>query len=176
MIKPVDEPQKTRKFSFIQLLLGYSDTRVDYQSNFICDNGSFLTRNEIFEFDINKEFHFSNNYKELLANNGHSLTYVPDYVLIEIPPILYYPYPPGLVASADLPLMVCRANRVWSQADKGAVENFSKIISRPLQFILNGVELEVIESVLGDLQKKRSWFRKLAKKIVRFQFFTSNVP
>jgi len=43
-------------------------------------------------------------------------------------------------------------------------------------FFLNGVELDVIESVLGDLQKKRSWFRKIVKKLVRFQFFASNRP
>jgi len=176
MIMPTDQFDNPQKFSVIQWLFGYPDTRVDFQSAFIRDNGSILSENEIFEYIINEEFHCSNTYTELLIKNGQTLTFVPDYVLIEIPPLLYYPYPVGLVASANLPVMVCRANRVWSIADQSAFENFSKIISCPPQFILNGVELKVIESVLGDLQKKRNWFRKVIKKVVRFQFYTSNVP
>ena len=92
----------------------------------------------------------------MLANNNLSLSFIPDYILIEIPPVLYYPYPSGLVASVDLPLLVCRANRVWSQADQSSADSIAKITSLTPQFVLNGVELEVVESILGDLPKKRS--------------------
>ena len=176
MINPEEQTVSPQKFSFIRLMFGYEDNRVDYKSDFICDNGPILAKDEIYEYEINEEFHPSVNYKDLLIRNGHLLSFIPDYVLIKIPPILYFPYPPALVASADLPLMVCRANRVWSEADQGAIENFSKLTSCAPMFFLNGVELDVIESVLGDLQKKRSWFRKIVKKLVRFQFFASNRP
>jgi len=71
-------------------------------------------------------------------------------------------------------LIICRSNRVWSVADKGALENISKITSRLPYFVLNGVEMEVVESILGELQKKRSLLRRMLKKILRFQFNSKN--
>ena len=177
-ISSVEEKIKTKKFSVVRWLFGYHDNRVDYHSPFLNkkDPNLSLSDHGIYEYKIDEEFFSAVSYSQLLTKNGFSLSYIPDYVLIEIPPILHYPYPPVLTASADLPVMVCRANRIWSQADQSATENFSKITSTPPQFILNGVEVDVIESVLGELQKKRSWFRKIVKKIVRFQFSSSNIP
>jgi len=151
------------RFSFINWLLGYSDTRIDYNNSFLEKNEAPQSVDEYFEYEINKDYHQAHDYKELLINNNHTLSFFPDYILIEIPPILYYSYPAGLVASADLPLMVCRANRVWSQADQGAVENMARITSQAPVFVLNGVELEVMETELGELPKKRGWLQKLTK-------------
>jgi len=151
------------RFSFINWLLGYSDTRIDYNNSFLEKNEAPRSVDEYFEYEINKDYHQAHDYKELLINNNHTLSFFPDYILIEIPPILYYSYPAGLVASADLPLMVCRANRVWSQADQGAVENMARITSQAPVFVLNGVELEVMETELGELPKKRGWLQKLTK-------------
>ncbi len=167
---------KPKKKSFINWILGYSDARIDYKSPFLCEYGSILSEDNFFEYEINQDYHLISDYKELLIKNDHSLPFIPDYVLIEIPSILYFPYPTDFVSSVDLPLMVCRANRVWSQADQEAIDNLTKITSRNPEFILNGVELEVVESVLGELQKRRSWFRKVAKKIIRFQFSESANP
>jgi succinoglycan biosynthesis transport protein ExoP len=94
----------------------------------------------------------------------------PDYVLIELPSLLNYSYPSKLVASADLTLFVCRANRVWSIADQTALDIYKKGTKQNPVVLLNGVEFKVIESVLGDLPKKRSWFRRVLKNAVRFQF------
>lgn len=154
LISMAEKGRQPKGFSLVNWLLGYADTRVDYQSPFINKHGSILSENEYFEYEIDQNFHSINDYKELLIQNNHSLSFIPDYVLIEIPPILYYPYPLELVASVDLRLMVCRANRVWSQADQGALDNFTRISSQLPLFLLNGVELEVVESVLGDLSKK----------------------
>lgn len=163
----------SQRFSLINWLFGYSDTRIDDRSQFLSEYESTLSEDRYFEYEINEDYYRTTSYKELLINNHHSLSINPDYVLIEIPPVLYYLYPLELISSIDLPLMVCRANRVWSEADKSAVESISKMTSRTPLFLLNGVELEVVESVLGDLPKKRSWVRKIAKKIVNFQFFSS---
>jgi hypothetical protein len=102
------------------------------------------------------------------------LTFIPDIVLIEIPAILFYPYPSGLVSSADLPVLVVRSNRVWTDADQGVLNVFLNLTKQKPQFILNGVEPLVIESVLGDLPRKRTWFRRALKNMFRFQFLTSN--
>ena len=94
----------------------------------------------------------------------------PDYILIEIPPVLYYSFPTQLIASADLAILVCRANRNWTAADQGALDTVKNVTSKEPVFLLNGIEIEVVESVLGDLPKKRSRMRRLFKRIVRFQF------
>ncbi len=156
----------SQKFSWINWLFGYSDTRIDDRSQFLREYGSSHSDDQYFEYEINEDYHRTTNYKELLINNNHALPFNPDYVLIEIPPVLYYPFPLELVSSIDLPLIICRANRVWSEADQSAVETISKMMSRTPQFLLNGVELDVLESVLGNLPKNRSWVRKIVKKIV----------
>jgi uncharacterized protein involved in exopolysaccharide biosynthesis/cellulose biosynthesis protein BcsQ len=171
-----DQCKELKRFSVVNWILGYTDSRVDYNSPFLCEFGSTLTKKEYFFYRSNNDFISMKDYKELLVRNNYKVPEVPDYVIIEIPSILYNPYPSGLVASVDLPVMVCRANRLWSVSDQNAVESFIKNNPHTPQFILNGVELEVIESVLGELQKNRSWFRKTIKKIIRFQFFTSNLP
>jgi hypothetical protein len=79
-----------------------------------------------------------------------------------------------MIASADLAILVCRANRVWSDADQGAIDIFKKITVNAPAILINGIELQVIESVLGDLPKKRSRLRRITKNLVRFQFFTRN--
>jgi uncharacterized protein involved in exopolysaccharide biosynthesis len=170
-----DEPIiRNNRFSILNWILGYSDSRIDFQSPYLYGQNSGLPEEVFYKYPIDDVYHPITDYKELLSKNNHSLAFTPDYVLIEIPSILYYPYPTALLATSDLPLLICRSNRVWSTADQGALENLSKITSRPPIFVLNGVEMEVIESILGELPKKRSVFRRIIKKVFQFQFKSKN--
>ncbi|MCX6239396.1 MAG: LysM peptidoglycan-binding domain-containing protein [Bacteroidia bacterium] len=171
MISTEKQKPRPKGFSLINWLFGYPDTRIDYQSPLLCEYGSTIPQDEYYEYEINEYYHRTKDYKELLINNNYSLSFIPDYVIIEIPPVLFYPYPSDLVASIDLPLMVCRANRVWSEADQGAVENIAKITTCAPLFVLNGIELDVVESILGELPKKRSWLRPKMKEVFYFQYF-----
>ncbi len=164
------EKRPTKSFSWINWILGYPDDRVDYQSPFLSEDGTVLSNEEFFEYTIDDQFLHLQDYRELLHRNNHNLSFIPDYVLIEIPSTLYYPYPPALVQSADLPLMVCRSNRVWSTADQGSLDHFTKVASNSPLFILNGVEMDVVESILGQLPKKRNWIRRVLKKIIMLDF------
>jgi polysaccharide biosynthesis transport protein len=87
---------------------------------------------------------------------------------------LYFPYPVELVTDAEIPIMVCRANRVWSNADQAALDVLMKLTDKQTHFFLNGVEIPVIETVLGDLPKKRSRLRRLLKKLFRLEFYAKN--
>lgn len=174
LIAPKEKKNPSQRFSLINWLLGYSDNRIDSQSPFLNKEGSSLSKDEYYDYVNNKDFLSAIDYKDFLTKNNYSATTEPDYVLIELPSILYYSYPAGLVASTDLPLMVCRANRVWSQADQSTLEGISKITSRTPLFVLNGVEIEVIESILGELPKKRSWLRRMMKKVFLFHFHSEN--
>ena len=98
----------------------------------------------------------------------------PEFVIIEIPAIIYSNYPAELIANADLDILVCRSNRTWSDADESAIINLREACGSNLKIIVNGVNLNEIESVLGDLPKKRTKFRKKIKSVFQFQFLSKN--
>ena len=161
--------RKGNNFIFISRLLGYGDQRIDRNSPFLKNPKEFLDESEYVEYLIDTDYFNSTGYQDLIKNtivkNSH-----PDYVIIEIPPILYNSYPSKLIAAADLAVLVCRANRTWTDADNGVLETLKKITKCEPVALLNGVELNVVETVLGELPKKRSFLRRLAKKIIQFQF------
>ena len=157
-------------FSFINWLFGFPNTRIDHQSPFLADPETHLSPNEYHVYQVDKNYFTATNYTELLQEGDFKSQPAPDYVLIELPSILYYPYPKGLVASAGISILVCRSNRVWSSADKGALETWMKFTSQDPLFLLNGVDLQVVESVFGELPQKRSRLRRIIKKIASFQF------
>jgi len=168
--KTSSSAKKQKQVSFISLLLGYPDTRIDTDSPLLDDPAKYLDKEEYLLYTVDKEFYTVKSYNEILEQNGFNLSYIPDFVLIELPPILYYPYPADLLSQADIPVLVCRSNRTWSDADQAALDVLIKLTEQKTHFILNGVELPVTESVLGDLPKKRSRLRRIMKKVFRFQF------
>lgn len=162
--------------NLVSRILGYGDNRVDASSPFLQKPESFLESKEYADYYINEGYNSIVNFKDLIEKNNITSVPDPDYVIIEIPPILYYSFPPQLVASAALAILVCRANRVWSDADQGAFDILKRITSREPVVLLNGVEFQVVEAVLGDLPKKRSWFRRITKNIIRLQFKSRYQP
>ncbi|WP_394746714.1 GumC family protein [Spongiimicrobium salis] len=96
-----------------------------------------------------------------------------DFIILEIPCIIKSPFPVKLAATMDYTFLVTRANRAWSAADKNALSLFNKATTGPEPtIILNGVKVLEMETVLGDLPKKRSFIRRWVKKVVQFRFFT----
>jgi uncharacterized protein involved in exopolysaccharide biosynthesis len=169
-----DFVQSNRRPSLISRLLGYEDSRIDLSSPFLQKPENFLGAQEYVHFNIDTEYFSTQSYIQLVEKNASSLGFQPDYIIIEIPPILYYSFPPQLIASIDLAVLICRANRDWSVADQGALDVLKKVTSQEPVILIDGVELQVIESVLGDLPKKRSHLRVIIKKLIRFQFFSRN--
>ncbi|RNC89635.1 MAG: hypothetical protein ED555_09210 [Allomuricauda sp.] len=96
-----------------------------------------------------------------------------DFIVLEIPSIIKNPFPVKLAASMDYTFLVTRANRAWGEADINALELFNEATTGPEPtIILNGVKVLEMETVLGDLPKKRSLLRKWVKQVVQFRFFT----
>jgi len=166
--------RKNKRYPFFRRLLGYEDKRVDYKSPFLQSPQNYLEAGEYAPYTIDKAYYSATNYQDLLLETGNRLFSEPDYVLIEIPPVLLAPYPEQLMASADTVLLVCRANRVWSSADDGILKNIVKATGCDPEFLLNGVEIPVLETVLGELPKKRSKIRRFCKNLVSMQFFNKN--
>jgi len=164
-----------RRFSIVGWVLGYPDSRVDYESGFLADPAGKLAQDEYLIYNIDQSYKQMNSVTEFVANKGIDTSAL-DYILIEIPPILYYSYPKNLPPAADVTLLICRANRVWTDADKLALDTYRNFISNeasPL-YILNGVESGALEDSLGELPKNRTLFSRIIKKFLQFQFFNRN--
>ncbi len=95
-----------------------------------------------------------------------------EYIFLELPPIIHETYPVKIVKQADYYILVARANRVWKKADISALKSFMKNCNgknRPVG-MLNGVEVDLLESILGELPRKRSWIRRKFKSILSLQY------
>jgi hypothetical protein len=64
--------------------------------------------------------------------------------------------------------MVCRSNRSWSEADQGALDTFRKLTRVNPLFLLNGVDLPVVKSAIGEIPRKPSRFRRRMEKAEQF--------
>lgn len=165
---------KRAKFPILSRLLGYSDPRIDYNSPFLAAPESYLPKDSCFTYSINDDFYTSRSYTDILEQNGIQLSFVPDYVLIELPALLAKNYPTELMAKGDLVVLICRANRIWTASDQLAIDGIQPLTGNKLHFIINGSQLKEVEAVIGDLPKKRSVIRKKIKNLFRFQFFSNN--
>lgn len=86
-----------------------------------------------------------------------------EFNFIEIPAILHESYTENTVKSGDIHILVARANRKWTTADKHAIKVYRKLAGvKPLLF-LNGVGTNVMEDVIGEIPRQRSWFRQAVK-------------
>jgi polysaccharide biosynthesis transport protein len=163
--------KKRQPYPIFSRLLGYSDTRIDFDSPFLSTPASFLNTEEYMEYEINEAYFSADNFRELILESTKFSRPDPDFVIIELPPVLYYQYSAPLMEKAGTSILVCRANRTWSGADEGMLEIIRKQTTQEPYFFLNGVEIPILEMVLGDLPKKRSRLRRLVKNLARLQFY-----
>jgi uncharacterized protein involved in exopolysaccharide biosynthesis len=164
------------KFPLLHFLLGYKDPRNDYSQPFLSKATAYLNELEYQTYKLDAAYYNAKDYRDLRSNNGYDDASVnqPEYVIIELPNILETNYPADLIMASDLSLLVCRSNRLWSKADENLLDNIKELTNSKLQFIINGVEIEEAEALLGELPKKRSKMRKKIKNMLRFQFNSKN--
>jgi uncharacterized protein involved in exopolysaccharide biosynthesis len=166
--------KQKRKSSILNKILGYPDSRIDLDNPFLADSSSYLDFSEHNLYNIDNKFYSAKSYTDILDSNNIVMDYKPEFVIIEIPALIYSNYPVELITNANLDILVCRSNRTWSDADESAISNLREACASKLKMIVNGVNLNEIESVLGDLPKERTNFRKKIKSIFQFQFFSKN--
>lgn len=92
-----------------------------------------------------------------------------DYVFIEFPSIIYYPYSDEIIKESAMTLFVLRSNRNWNKADSRSLEILKGIAQNDILLILNGVDLDSITDILGEIPKRRSRIRRIIKKILTMQ-------
>jgi hypothetical protein len=167
-------PAPARRLPIVHRLLGYADPRVDMQHSFLAAPASYLVAGSHFTYTQQSNWYAAANYTDLLAPHHMPQAAAPDYVFIELPALLHSNYPSSLVANADLTVLACRSNRTWNEADERAIATLQAHTGDKLQFILNGVGLQQVEAVIGELPKKRTKLRRSIKNVLRFQFYSNN--
>ncbi|MFT6053248.1 MAG: hypothetical protein ACJAS3_001778 [Roseivirga sp.] len=86
-----------------------------------------------------------------------------DFNWIELPSIINHPYGYEYVKNADIQVMVAKADRKWNEADQHAIKVYKKFVGKKPLLFLNGVRADVMEDVIGEVSKKRSWLRRTVK-------------
>jgi succinoglycan biosynthesis transport protein ExoP len=94
------------------------------------------------------------------------------YLLIELPALLVQEYPAVLAQSGNLAIMVARATRTWNKADEEAVKLYQSSTGHPVLALLNGCHVDQLESIIGEIPKRRGPVRKLIKKVINLDFKT----
>ena len=173
-----DEKQKPinqkRSSPILNKILRYPDSRIDIDNPFLAEMATYLEPSEHQVYALDNKFYNAENYLDVLDSNKGSLNNTPDFVIIELPALIYNTYPGELINNADLNILVCRSNRVWSNADEYAIGHLKETCASKLKLIVNGVNINETESLLGDLPKTRNKFRKKLKSMFRFQFLSKN--
>lgn len=122
-----------------------------------------------FEYEVPDNFISIRNVNELLRNYTF-ITKGFHYIFIEIPALLSSDFPPAFAAEADLSLLVCRATRTWNKADDEVLEVYRTNAKQPIYSLINGVNVDNLEGIIGEIPRNRSYVRKLAKKLINFDF------
>jgi succinoglycan biosynthesis transport protein ExoP len=122
------------------------------------------------------QFVVTNNFYQISSIRGlHTPEFTPEwdkyhYIFVEFPGIINSSYPVNLFKTADHCFLVCRANRTWSKADANILAEVLEV-TNPIKpkILLNGVAIEEMETILGDLPRKRSKIRRLIKSLITHQ-------
>jgi polysaccharide biosynthesis transport protein len=93
-----------------------------------------------------------------------------DFIILEVPSILDDSFPLQFLKEPDLSLLVCSATRSWKDSDMKALELIREAGANNLNMVLNGIDPQVSESFLGEIEKKRSFIRKKMKQLLMFEF------
>jgi uncharacterized protein involved in exopolysaccharide biosynthesis len=139
-----------RKYPFLRKLLGYPDPRIDKESLLLRDPKTYLPDDAYLRCDPNKNIYDVKNARELLQRCDMRIPAETEWIFIELPPLLQSPFPIGLIEEAQLTILVCRSNRIWTVADDAAMEMMKPVAGQHLRFILNGVDEQESEFFEGD--------------------------
>jgi len=166
--------RKLRSYGENTLFLNYIKENLGPAEGF--SNGELIppTDDEI-QYIVQDNFFEIKDVRELLRDYEHLDLESYSYIFIEVPSLINNAYPIDLIQKFDLALLVVRANRSWTDADKAALNGFLSVTKQPALIALNGVDLMFLDTVFGEIPKQRSKFRTTVKRILTFRFREDNV-
>ncbi|GAB2528218.1 GumC family protein [Spirosoma aerophilum] len=90
-----------------------------------------------------------------------------DYVFLELPSLLNTPIPVQLITKTDLSLFVVSARASWSKSDQELCTLYRRAAHGPIVAVLNDVEPDRLEALMGSLSKKEGLVQRIKKKLAR---------
>ena len=120
-------------------------------------------------YPVNKEMVNTTSISELLNHHNPALY---DYVFMVLQPIITEPYPLDLLKEFHITINIVGAYRSWGKADIFALKEFEKVLPAPPRLIVNGVDPDDMNIVLGEISKSRSALRKFLKGLFNLEFKT----
>ncbi|MDN5200205.1 hypothetical protein QQ008_02505 [Fulvivirgaceae bacterium BMA10] len=128
-----------------------------------------LCENDCLIYEVDQSFYELTSTEKLYRSHKiRSNAY--DLAIFEIPALLHFDYPIDFIKNMDQSLMVLRSNRKWNHADTTTFETYNDIVDHTPKAILNGVKIESLESIIGEIPKRRGWLRRTVKRWAKFEF------
>ena len=127
-----------------------------------------------YEYALPDNFIGVKNINELLRNYTF-LTRGYQFIVIELPALLHQEYPAGLVEKGSFSILTALATRAWNPADTETVALYRNIAGHPVMALLNACQPDQLETIIGEIPKRRSFLRKLVKKLIHFDFKTHEI-
>lgn len=126
---------------------------------------------EFVQYQIDQEFLMAKDLHQHL-NKYEINVDAYEYVIMDFEAVLTEPYPIELIEHFDMPVCVVSSKRAWNKADQFALNEFRSVLKEKPRLLLNGVEPDYMDSVLGEIRKTRSPIRKFIKAILTLEFRT----
>lgn len=118
-------------------------------------------------YQNDKRFVNSENLTEIIPMGYDPTLY--DYIFLIVDGVLTNPYPISLMEQFPMSICVVGAFRNWNRADGSALQDIEETLGHKPRLLLNGVEPDFMQNVLGDIEKSRSAIRRFFKKLLTLQ-------
>ncbi|MBC7381479.1 MAG: hypothetical protein H7296_00600 [Bacteroidia bacterium] len=145
-----------------KVLYLYPDSSGDHGKNLEPENPKLLT----FSYQVNDGIIDYHGIKDFIRQNENISTDLSEvsYNVLEIPRLNKYPIPANLVEQAHYSIMVVHAAKSWTSADQFLLKTYLKLTAGKISVLLNHVVPDLLESIYGEIPKKRSYFRRKIKE------------
>ncbi len=123
-----------------------------------------------YNYEMGEDFVEVDNLQQLMQSNVlRRENYNYDYILLEIPSIMYHSYPLKLMQDVDVSLLVLKASSNWEKADAASVDMLSGVLRDPPMVILNEADSYAIDEIISGMkiQRKRKTWKKV-KHIITY--------
>lgn len=136
---------------------------------FTFDDDADYPAYDFVKYELDKEFLMAKDLKGFFADKVSGIDSY-EYVFMDFEAVLTEPYPIELIEEFNMAVCVVSSKRAWNKADHFALSEFSSVLTSKPRLLLNGLEPDYMDSVLGEIKKTRSPLRKLIKAILTLEF------
>ena len=121
-----------------------------------------------YQYQVNEGIIDYNGIQDFISRNEDDNTDLSEvsYNVLEIPRLNKYPLPANLVEQAHYSILVVHASKSWTSADQFLLKNYMKLAQGKTSVLLNHVAPDLLESIYGEIPKRRSALRKKIKNLL----------